>query len=286
MSHRKQRTDTNCLNCGSIVAGKYCQNCGQENIELKETFFQIILHFIEDLTHFDGKIVKTLKFLITKPAFLSKEYMHGKRVTYIHPIRMYIFISAVFFLFIFSGDANNEPLKINNSANQANSGIVFGDSTYKTIPAYEIAQKSLPIDKRDSWLETKIKKQQILINQKYGNDQRKINAALIDNFKKILHDFNVDENRVLINKNITQKYLEYESVNVLDIEEDYLLPVALETEKTEDEDIDRLLVKLNAIYKKISEKKVSPEEKKAKSERGEWGGRSEDGGGGGMEGGA
>jgi len=94
MSHRKQRTDTNCLNCGSIVAGKYCQNCGQENIELKETFFQIILHFIEDLTHFDGKIVKTLKFLITKPAFLSKEYMHGKRVTYIHPIRMYIFISA------------------------------------------------------------------------------------------------------------------------------------------------------------------------------------------------
>ncbi len=186
MSHRKQRTDTNCLNCGSIVAGKYCQNCGQENIELKETFFQIILHFIEDLTHFDGKIVKTLKFLITKPAFLSKEYMQGKRVTYIHPIRMYIFISAVFFLFIFSGDTNNEPLKINNSANQANSGIVFGDSTYKTIPAYEIAQKSLPIDKRDSWLETKLKKQQILINQKYGNDQRKINAALIDNFK---HNF-------------------------------------------------------------------------------------------------
>lgn len=50
----------------------------------------------------------------------------------------------------------------------------------------------------------------------FENEQNEV--INIDNFKKILHDFNVDENRVLINKNITQKYLEYESVNVLDIE--------------------------------------------------------------------
>lgn len=61
--------------------------------------------------------------------------------------------------------------------------------------------------------------------------------------------------------------VEIGGVNVLDIEEDYLLPVGLEAEKTGSEDIDQLLVKLNSIYKKISEKKVSPEERKAKNEQ-------------------
>lgn len=57
------------------------------------------------------------------------------------------------------------------------------------------------------------------------------------------------------------------AVNVQDIEDDYLLPVSLEGEKTGDDRIDNLLEKLNAIYKKMSKQKVSPEEKINKSEQ-------------------
>jgi hypothetical protein len=183
MSHHKHRNESDCLNCGTIVSGNFCQNCGQENIEVKESFFQIVYHFIEDITHFDGKLIKTLSFLITKPGFLTKAYVAGKRATYIHPIRMYIFISAVFFLFIFSG----EQKIVDVNTNQAKSSrIVFGDSTFNTVAQYDSAQKKLPIQKRDKWLTSKLTKQQILINNKYGNDQYKIFAALIDNFK---HNF-------------------------------------------------------------------------------------------------
>lgn len=183
MAHHKHRTASDCLNCGTIVVGKFCHNCGQENIEGKETFFQIVYHFIEDITHFDGKLIKTLRLLLTKPGLLTKAYVDGKRVSYIHPIRMYIFISAVFFLFIFSGD--QKVIDVDTKSSNS-SGIVFGDSTFNTVTRYDSAQKTLPQQKRDGWFTSKLTKQQILINNKYGNDQNKILNAVVENFK---HNF-------------------------------------------------------------------------------------------------
>ncbi|MEO6905537.1 MAG: DUF3667 domain-containing protein, partial [Ginsengibacter sp.] len=55
-----------------------------------------------DVTHFDGKFFSTLKDLLFKPGFLSKEYMKGRRADYLNPIRMYLFTSFIFFLVFFS----------------------------------------------------------------------------------------------------------------------------------------------------------------------------------------
>ncbi|MFL9483305.1 DUF3667 domain-containing protein [Chitinophagaceae bacterium LWZ2-11] len=102
MSHLKERKEKDCLNCGTEVQGRYCQNCGQENIEPKETFWHLVTHFVYDVTHFDGKFFWTVKYLLFRPGYLSAEYIKGKRMTYLNPIRMYIFISAIFFLAFFS----------------------------------------------------------------------------------------------------------------------------------------------------------------------------------------
>ncbi|HEU5167221.1 MAG TPA: DUF3667 domain-containing protein [Chitinophagaceae bacterium] len=102
MSHTPLRKETDCLNCGATVLGRYCQVCGQENTEPKETFWHMFTHFFYDITHFDGSFFVTLKDLLFKPGFLSKEYMLGRRKKYLHPVRMYVFTSAVFFLVFFS----------------------------------------------------------------------------------------------------------------------------------------------------------------------------------------
>ncbi len=102
MSHLKERKEKNCLNCNTEVQGRFCHVCGQENIEPKETVWHLITHFFQDITHFDGKFFSSLKYLITKPGFLSTEYMIGRRAAYINPIRMYVFTSAIFFLIFFS----------------------------------------------------------------------------------------------------------------------------------------------------------------------------------------
>ena len=110
MSHLKERKQRNCLNCNIAVKGRFCHRCGQENIEPKETVWHLISHFFQDITHFDGKFFSSLQYLITKPGFLSTEYMIGRRARYINPIRMYIFTSAFFFLIFFSFfKINNNP---------------------------------------------------------------------------------------------------------------------------------------------------------------------------------
>ncbi len=102
MAHSHERKEKKCLNCGATVYGRYCHVCGQENIEPKETFWNMVLHFFADITHFDSKFFKTVKYLIVRPGFLSKEYLKGRRASYLHPVRMYVFTSAFFFLLFFS----------------------------------------------------------------------------------------------------------------------------------------------------------------------------------------
>lgn len=62
----------------------------------------MVLHFFSDITHFDGKFFVTVKDLFLKPGFLSREYINGRRAKYLHPVRMYVFTSAIFFLLFFS----------------------------------------------------------------------------------------------------------------------------------------------------------------------------------------
>ncbi|HEU5292533.1 MAG TPA: DUF3667 domain-containing protein [Cyclobacteriaceae bacterium] len=98
MSHKKYRTETNCLNCGAEVTGKFCSNCGQENLETRENFFHIAFHFISDYFHFDSKFFRSLIPLFTKPGYLTKEYWQGRRVHYIHPLRLFFFITILFMI--------------------------------------------------------------------------------------------------------------------------------------------------------------------------------------------
>ncbi len=102
MSHAPERKEKNCLNCGAEVYGLYCHICGQENREPRETVWGLITHFFYDITHFDGKFFSTLKYLVLRPGFLPREYLIGRRASYLNPVRMYVFTSAFFFLIFFS----------------------------------------------------------------------------------------------------------------------------------------------------------------------------------------
>ena len=58
----------------------------------------MLVHFVSDYFHYDGKFWTTLKLLMFYPGKLSTMYLQGKRASYLKPVQLYIFISAVFFI--------------------------------------------------------------------------------------------------------------------------------------------------------------------------------------------
>ncbi|MCZ8197015.1 MAG: DUF3667 domain-containing protein [Flavobacterium sp.] len=100
MSRSKIRIDKTCLNCNHVVAERFCPNCGQENTDSRKSFHELFFHFFEDLTHYENSFWKTIRNLLFKPSALTKEYLSGKRMSYLAPIRLYIFISFLTFFLI------------------------------------------------------------------------------------------------------------------------------------------------------------------------------------------
>jgi len=100
MSTGKYRKEHNCLNCGFHVDKHYCSNCGQPNIELKESFWAFIGHSIAHYFHFDSKFFQTMSPLLTKPGMVTQDYIAGRRARYINPVNLYIFVSIVYFLIV------------------------------------------------------------------------------------------------------------------------------------------------------------------------------------------
>ncbi len=105
-----------CENCHQALNGPFCANCGQSTDSTLKYFWVVILHLLDDIFSFDSRASRTLFPLITRPAFLTNEYFAGRRVHYVPPLRLYLFISIVFFItlkyFVAAEDGN--PININN----------------------------------------------------------------------------------------------------------------------------------------------------------------------------
>ncbi|HWB25733.1 MAG TPA: DUF3667 domain-containing protein [Chitinophagaceae bacterium] len=136
MSHLEERKEQVCLNCNAELHGRYCHLCGQENLEPKESFWHLVTHFVYDVTHFDGKFFSTLKYLLFKPGFLPLEYSKGRRMRYLHPIRMYVFTSAIFFVifltFIARPDDINKSVHTRSEKSLNTVKQAFIDTFYAT----------------------------------------------------------------------------------------------------------------------------------------------------------
>jgi hypothetical protein len=139
VSHSKERHEKICLNCNAELTGRYCQVCGQENIEPKESVWGLVSHFFYDITHFDGKFFSTTKYLITKPGFLPREYIKGRRASYLHPIRMYVFSSAIFFLIFFSLYNPKEFVRSNDNLKNTKAKIVPKTDSLQQLDAWRNA---------------------------------------------------------------------------------------------------------------------------------------------------
>src|SRR5215470_3248195 len=95
---KKQREPiTHCENCGAQLQGHWCAKCGQPAIEYRRSFRHVLADLLDEFLNWDSKFFVTIALLIVKPWRLTNEFLAGKRVSYVNPLRLYLLASILFF---------------------------------------------------------------------------------------------------------------------------------------------------------------------------------------------
>lgn len=87
-----------CAECGNLLGGRYCANCGQEADIRLPTFGGFVHEAIGEHVALEGKLFRTLWVLVRSPGLLTAEYVVGRRQRYLRPLRLYLTLSLLFFL--------------------------------------------------------------------------------------------------------------------------------------------------------------------------------------------
>lgn len=88
-----------CPTCGTAIQERYCAQCGEMRASLRpHTLRDFLEHAFEAFTHADGRMLATLKTLVTVPGQLHVDYFAGKRKPYLGPLQLFLVLNLVFFL--------------------------------------------------------------------------------------------------------------------------------------------------------------------------------------------
>ena len=103
------------MNCSAELTGPFCSQCGQEDHELRVSLKRLVRDFLAEQLGLESKVPTTLWKLISRPGLLTREYLSGRRVRSLLPLRLYLSASVVYFLLLtlpFFGRDFNPALKI------------------------------------------------------------------------------------------------------------------------------------------------------------------------------
>ncbi len=123
-----------CPNCGEKFDGNFdfCPHCGQKNKPLSLHFKYFINEFLSGSFNLDSKIFRTLELLILHPGKLTEEFIAGKRMAYIPPVRLYLIISLVYFTLL--SFLSYGYFKFTDSPEKSNDQqVVFGFDEQDTV---------------------------------------------------------------------------------------------------------------------------------------------------------
>lgn len=87
-----------CGNCQATLQGPHCHLCGQPVKGLIRPLSGWFADFLDGVLQWDGRIPRTLGPLLVRPGFLTTEYIAGRRVRYVTPVRLFLFLVIMLFL--------------------------------------------------------------------------------------------------------------------------------------------------------------------------------------------
>jgi hypothetical protein len=88
-----------CLNCGTQLTDTFCPHCGQRAGDAHLSVRDLLHELAAEHFGLDTKVARTLVALVRHPGRLTLEFLAGRRARYLPPLRLYVSLSVLYFLF-------------------------------------------------------------------------------------------------------------------------------------------------------------------------------------------
>jgi hypothetical protein len=92
-----------CANCGAERSGPFCSRCGQNDRDYQRALPPLVSELLREAFELDSRLIRTLKLPLFRPGALALEFSRNRRASYVSPIRLYLFVSILFFFFLSMG---------------------------------------------------------------------------------------------------------------------------------------------------------------------------------------
>jgi hypothetical protein len=89
-----------CANCANPIIGSYCAVCGQPTNVHRASLYDLGHEFFSELVSFDSRILRTVRALLFQPGELPLAFKDGRTQRYMPAIRLYLFVSLIFFVLL------------------------------------------------------------------------------------------------------------------------------------------------------------------------------------------
>jgi hypothetical protein len=200
-------TKTTCLNCDFEVKteNKYCPNCGQENADKRISVFFLLKDAFETVFNFESRVFKTIPYFLFYPGRLTNEFLAGKRVRYMHPFKIYLLSSIVFFFVIiklFTPALEDSLRKLDEKSKELDGDIISKNKEKRNIDEFTEGikeglngEENIPYDSTSSELVAKFQKRRAILKDSVSQIITKIRIGQlndstidIDSLENLLKD--------------------------------------------------------------------------------------------------
>jgi Protein of unknown function (DUF3667) len=186
---------TACKNCEEDYKEgfEFCPHCGQktnENLTVGVLFYNTISNYFS----FDARFFKSFIPLMLKPGILAKRFIEGKRLLYLHPAQLYLFISVVFF-FLYSFKVRTASQKIDKALQEIDvkstdsTSILNNTAVFDSIAAKKLTEslkenqvftgmKDEDVKKLDSIINSSANQDKVNKSLSFGFSQKKIDSLI------------------------------------------------------------------------------------------------------------
>lgn len=87
-----------CPACHGIISTPYCPQCGERPLRARDLTARGLLgQAIQTFSSVDGRLLRSFRYLTTRPGALTLAYLEGRRKPYIAPLQLFLVANVLFF---------------------------------------------------------------------------------------------------------------------------------------------------------------------------------------------